>query len=215
MPRFDHHIHTTRYSPDSDIDPEVLLLRAKEYGLDGIVITEHDEQWTQPELDDLSSRADGLVVLSGVEVSAREGHFLVYGLPDLSDVGPGIRLRELVKVVRSRGAAIVAAHPYRWGQDFDEILLDHGPVFDGLELVSNNVLSDMRPRIARAASKHKLGVTGSSDAHDDWVIGCYHTEFAGPIRTMADFVAAIRSGQGRPRHRIGAELTTGPVEVDD
>ena len=45
MPKFDHHLHTSRHSPDSVIDPCALIERARAVGLDGVVITEHDYQW--------------------------------------------------------------------------------------------------------------------------------------------------------------------------
>lgn len=212
MPKFDHHVHTTRYSPDSLIDPDDLIERAREVGLDGVVITEHDAQWDPDELDDLRGRADGLVVLSGVEVSAREGHFLVYGLPDLDDVEPGIALADLIRVVRGREAAIVAAHPFRWGQEFDLILGDHGPVFDALELVSNNITPETRRQTQRVLKAHRsLGATGSSDGHDLEVVGCYYTEFPDPVRSMADFVAMLRRRAGRPGSGRGLPQTSGRV----
>src|SRR5579883_1386079 len=139
MSKFDHHLHTARHSPDSIIDPWELIEHAREIGLDGLVITEHDYQWEADELAELNAKANGVRVFAGAEISAREGHFLVYGLPDLQDVECGIDLGSLLEVVKGRGAAIVAAHPFRWDQEFDEILATHGPVFDGLELVSNNV----------------------------------------------------------------------------
>jgi predicted metal-dependent phosphoesterase TrpH len=212
MLKFDHHIHTSRHSPDSLIEPRVLIMRARALELDGVVITEHDYQWTPEELAGLAAEAGGLKVFAGAEVSAREGHFLVYGLPDLEEAPCGIGLAELVRVVRAHGAAIVAAHPFRWGQDFAGIVKTHGPVFDALELVSNNVSPETRRRTERLVREHRLGATGSSDAHDTGTIGCYFTEFPGPIETMADFVAALRQRTGRPRHRADAWLASGPVE---
>src|SRR5215218_5810840 len=105
MPKFDHHLHTRRHSPDSVINPLVLIERARAVGLDGVVITEHDYQWAADELADLAARADGLKVFSGVEVSTREGHFLVYGLPDLEEAPCGIALADLLEAVREHDAA--------------------------------------------------------------------------------------------------------------
>src|SRR5258708_14083259 len=105
MPKFDHHLHTSRHSPDSIIDPLVLIERARAVGLDGVVITEHDYQWEADELADLAARADGLKVFSGVEVSTREGHFLVSGLPDLADPPGGIALADLLGAVPGQSTA--------------------------------------------------------------------------------------------------------------
>src|SRR3954447_12554841 len=212
MPKFDHHLHTSRHSPDSIIKPLTLIEHARANGLDGVVITEHDYQWEAGELADLSAQAGGLKVFSGAEVSTREGHFLVYGLPDLDDAPCGIALGELLKVVRRHGAAIVAAHPFRWDQDFREIVEEHGPAFDALELVSNNVTPETREKTARLLREHPMGATGSSDGHETGAIGCYYTEFPDPIAAIADFVAALRRRSGRPRHRPGAWQASGPVD---
>lgn len=212
MAKIDHHLHTSRHSPDSIIEPRVLIERAHAAGLDGVVITEHDFQWDRDELADLARIADGLVVLSGVEVSAREGHFLVYGLPDTRDVGPGIALADLLKVVRGHGAAIIAAHPFRWDQDFAGLVAAHGPSFDAVELVSNNVTFETRRKAETLLRATPMGTTGSSDGHVPDAVGCYFTEFPGPVRTMADFVAALRHQAGRPRHRPGAWQACGPVD---
>jgi predicted metal-dependent phosphoesterase TrpH len=210
--KFDHHMHTKRHSPDSEMDPYLLVERAREIGLDGVVITEHDYQWQAGELSELAARAAPLRVFSGAEISAREGHFLVYGLPSLEDVPPGVALADLLSTVRRHQAAIVAAHPFRWDQPFDSIVADHGPVFDALELVSNNVSPETRAKTEALLRRHSMASTGSSDAHEIKVVGCYFTEFDMPIETITDFVGALRSHRGRPRHRPGANLASGPVE---
>ena len=210
--KFDHHLHTARHSPDSSIDPWELLERAREVGLDGLVITEHDYQWEDDELSELAGRATPMRVFSGAEISAREGHFLVYGLPSLDDVPAGVELAELLRVVRRQEAAIVAAHPFRWDQPFDQIVAEYGPVFDALELVSSNVTVETRTKTEALLRAHLMGATGSSDAHDLRTLGCYFTEFDRPIYSIADFVAALRGRGGRPRHSAFADLPSGPVD---
>jgi predicted metal-dependent phosphoesterase TrpH len=209
--KIDHHMHTKRHSPDSEIDPLLLIERARLIGLDGLVITEHDYQWEADELLELAARAAPLRVFSGAEISAREGHFLVYGLPSLDEVPPGVTLADLLQSVRRHHAAIVAAHPFRWEQPFDAIVAEHGPVFDALELVSNNVSRETRAKTEALLSEHPMASTGSSDAHEIDVVGCYFTEFEGPVESISEFVAALRDRRGRPRHRPGAYLTSGPV----
>jgi len=210
--KLDHHIHTSRHSPDSEIDPRELVVRAREIGLDGVVITEHDYQWTPDELAELAALAAPLSVFSGAEISAREGHFLVYGLPSLDDAPSGISVEDLLLVVRRHQAAIVAAHPFRWDQPFDEIIAEHGAAFDALELVSNNITPDIRARTQALLRIHPMAATGSSDAHEIDVVGCYFSEFPRPVHSIADFVAALRGRDVRPRHRAGARLTSGPTD---
>ena len=53
MISIDLHVHTSRYSFCSHISPEELIRLAPERGIDGIVITEHDWQWTNEEIKNL------------------------------------------------------------------------------------------------------------------------------------------------------------------
>ncbi len=211
MAKLDHHLHTSRHSPDSILDPGDLIAEAKLCGLDGVVITEHDFQWAADELAELQARAGDLIVLSGAEVSTREGHFLVYGLPHLKDAPAGIAVKDLIEVVRAHDAAIVAAHPFRWDQDFRSIVVACKAHFDGIELVSNNVSPTTRSKSQSLLAEFPMGTTGSSDGHDRETIGCYFTEFPGPVRTMADFVRAIRSRTGKPRSGKGKHQSCGPA----
>jgi predicted metal-dependent phosphoesterase TrpH len=204
MMLFDLHMHTRRYSPDSEIDPFDLVRRAREIGLDGIVITEHDRLWPEDELEELRAAAPGLVVLGGVEVSGRNGDLLCYGVTDLTDLRRGMGWGELCREVRRQGGATVAAHPYRWGQDFDALLKEEQPDLTGLEVMSNNMDPDLRRRAAEFLERSaEYATLGNSDAHELAIVGVCCTEFNAEVRTSADLVAAIRGRKGRPRVRLG------------
>ena len=146
MMKFDLHMHTRRYSPDSEIDPLELVRRAKDIGLDGIVITEHDRLWPESELEELRAAAPGLVVLGGVEVSGRNGDLLCYGVSDITALPRGARWGDLCREVARQGGIAVAAHPFRWGQDFEGLLRDERPELGGLEMMSNNMVESLRQR---------------------------------------------------------------------
>jgi predicted metal-dependent phosphoesterase TrpH len=186
------------------MDPRVMLRRAQELGLDGIVITEHDWLWTEEELNELRAEAPGLVVLSGIEVSAREGHFLVYGVTDPFAVPRGIRVADLCREVHRQGGAVVAAHPFRFGQRFNDILQRDRPDLDGLELMSNNMDPDCRRKAAEVHSRLGLAGLGCSDAHHEDVLGFCYTDFDVPVHSMADLVSAIRGRRSTAHER--AEL---------
>jgi len=198
---FDLHLHTSRHSPDSVMEPFAMVRRAHELGLDGVVITEHDWLWTESELDELRAAAGGLLVLAGIEVSARQGHFLVYGVHNPFAVPRGMDVTQLCHEVHRQGGAVVAAHPFRWGQPFDEILRTDRPVLDGLELMTNNMDADCRRLAARVRDEHDLAGLGSSDAHQLDVLGICCTEFDGTIRDMRDLVDAIRQRRATARDR--------------
>ena len=193
--KFDLHLHTTRHSPDSEMDPASLLRRAQELGLDGFVITEHDWLWTEDELDELRAQAPGLRIFAGVEVSAWEGHFLAYGVRDPLAIPARMRVADLCREVHHQGGAVVAAHPFRWGQRFDDILRAERPELDGLELMTKNMDADCRRRAAAVWREYGLAGLGSSDAHHETELGVCYSEFAAPIRDARDLVEAIRGGK--------------------
>src|SRR4051812_3399664 len=190
--KFDLHLHTSRHSPDSSMDPRVMLCRAQELGLDGLVITEHDWLWTEDELNELRAEAPGLVVLSGIEVSTRQGHFLVYGVKNPFAVPRGINVADLCREMHRQGGAVVAAHPFRFGQKFRDILHSHRPELDGLELISSNMDADCRKKAADVFARNQWAGFGNSDAHHEDVLGVCYTEFEGNVRDMNDLVDAIR-----------------------
>jgi predicted metal-dependent phosphoesterase TrpH len=214
--RIDLHLHTTQYSADSIITPEQLLIDAKAAQLTGVVITEHDWLWSDEELAELNARpeATGLTVMAGVEVSAREGHFLCFGLPHLRDIEPGIYLKNLIEEVHGYGGVIVAAHPYRWDQDFDSIFNSYHHAISALELASKNVDTHSRTRVESLVKRRAWQpTTGSSDAHEPGQIGCYFTEFDTEIHEMKDFLNALKSGSIRARHNKSGEKwqQSGPI----
>jgi predicted metal-dependent phosphoesterase TrpH len=199
--RFDLHLHTSRHSPDSVMDPFSLLLRARDIGLDGLVITEHDWLWTDDELDELRRAQPDLVVLAGVEVSAREGHFLAYGIRDPLAIPKGIGVAALCREVHRQDGVVVAAHPFRWNQQFEDILRREKPDLDGLELMTSNMDADIRRKAEGVWQRQGWAGLGSSDAHSEPVLGACYTEFAETIRTNADLVAAIRNRSMIARER--------------
>jgi predicted metal-dependent phosphoesterase TrpH len=199
--KFDLHLHTSRHSPDSIMPPQIMVSRAREIGLDGVVITEHDWLWTEDELDELRAIDPGLVVLAGVEVSTRQGHFLVYGITDPFAVPNGIGVADLCLEVHRQGGAVVAAHPYRWNQPFDDILRTERPELDGLEMMSNNMDAETRRRAAELNGRLRLAGLGNSDAHRVETLGCCYTEFGAPVRDVRDLVEAIRGRKTEPFDR--------------
>ena len=199
--KFDLHLHTSRHSLDSIMAPESMVQRAREIGLDGVVITEHDWLWTEQELAQLRQSAPDIFIFAGIEVSAKQGHFLAYGVSNPFAVPHGIGVAELCREVHRQGGAVVAAHPYRWNQPFDDILETERPDLDGLELMSNNMDAEIRCRAAALNARVRLAGLGNSDAHRVETLGCCYTEF-GVIRDMSDLVEAIRGRKSTPVERV-------------
>jgi predicted metal-dependent phosphoesterase TrpH len=196
--KFDLHIHTRRHSPDAETDPFVLVKAATAAGLDGIVITEHDYLWTEPELEELRAVAPGLVILAGIEVTGRGGDVLCYGVTDPFAVPRGTPWPELCRAVHAQGGVAVAAHPNRWEQPFEKIVREQRPELDGIEVMSKNMDADLRKRAAELLVKFPhFAQLGNSDSHEQATVGCCYTDFNATIRTTADLVTAIRGKKGK------------------
>jgi predicted metal-dependent phosphoesterase TrpH len=138
-------------------------------------------------------------------VTCREGHFLTYGVRDPFALPHGIRVADLCREVHRQEGAVVAAHPFRWGQRFDEIMEKVKPELDGLELRTSNMDEDCRRRAAVMQKTFNLAGLGSSDAHSESVLGFCYTEFDAPVRNARELVAAIRSRRSSAHDGIASK----------
>ena len=197
-----------------------LVLRAKEAGLDGVCVTDHDRFLDADEARRVSE-AHGLLVLPGSEVTTDEGHLLVFGLTGY--VFGMHKTSFLESLVRKAGGAIVAAHPYRrsyradaprGSERYRRIVRSagHNPLYgvaDAVEIL-NGRGSQGENEFAYDLSV-ELGMNGvaSSDAHRTGDVGTFATEFQRPIRDLDDLVTELRAGRARP---VVLDEGTGPHE---
>ena len=199
----DLHVHTRRYSGCSSIEPEDLLERALEIGLDGIALTEHGILWPSGPLEELRRTAGRrLRILVGQEVAcySREGRFegelLVFGVDRA--LGSNSSAAELISTVRTVGGIVIAAHPYKPSRtgvgyyglgnalscyDVDAIELGH-PDHDGRSIIEG----------ARLSVVGNIPATGGSDAHSLSALGAYATLCLRDVACEKDLAAAVRQG---------------------
>ncbi len=205
----DLHTHTFPKSQDSVLEPDTLLRHAKQAGLDGVCLTEHDGFWDPETLEEWSRRY-GLLVLPGCEVTTEDGHLLVYGLDRYIF---GMHRASFVKeLVDQAGGAMVIAHPYRgryrrerdvspdrFQEAVDRAALD--PVLAMTRAVEthNGRGSEAQNRFSQAL-RERLGAfgTGASDAHSVAEVGTFATEFDAPIRSLSDLIRELRAGRYHP-----------------
>ena len=113
--KLDLHVHT-QFSADSVADPEAIIASAKEKGLDGIAITDHNtsecvDYYLERGLMRPDGRAvDGFLIVPGQEITTSEGHLLALGvhLPYLKGVSPA----EAIDIIHRKGGIAVPPHPY-------------------------------------------------------------------------------------------------------
>jgi predicted metal-dependent phosphoesterase TrpH len=204
----DLHAHTQPLSHDSSLTPDELIAAAKEAGLDGVCLTEHDFFWDQDEVRRLARR-HGFLVIPGVEVNTENGHILVFGLDEY--VYGMHRMHELAALVEKAGGAMVAGHPYRRQLPFE--LRHEGDWSEALEAAARNPAyghvnaietlngrGTIRENQFSQALSEILGLSAAagSDSHDLKDVGRCATEFEVTITGLEDLIAALKSGWFRP-----------------
>jgi len=201
--RIDLHCHSI-HSHDNHLEPEDLIHRAKELGLDGVCFTEHNSFNSSRPVSELAV-PDGFVVLRGVEVSTDSGHLLVYGVQNDSWNSWGrntyLKLEKVLDRVHSLGGICVPAHPFRGWQSLGDGVFSSGP-FDALETHNGVNGPTQNLRAVQAAEKLGLPSTGGSDCHSLEQVGCAYTEFSNTVRSMKDVIGEIKAGNCRGRFRI-------------
>src|SRR5256712_3758200 len=177
--KIDLHTHSF-FSADGVSSPEQLIAAAREKGLNGVAITDHNTCDAMTYLLDQGlMREEGLpvddfLIIPGVEVTTAEGHLLCIGatLPNLK----GKPAREVCELIHDRGGLAIPPHPYdlfRAGIRFNT--LETLPV-DAIEVF--NAATTLR-RYNRYAFKYAqirgLPMTAASDAHHAAAVGTAYT----------------------------------------
>jgi len=193
----DMHMHTTRYSRCSRIDPAHLINQAVRAGLDGIVITEHHHQWTQHEIADLVSKSGhpGFLVMAAFEYTSNKGDILIYGVPNehVKEFTPAWAPEKAIALAQRYGGVCVAAHPTREGMSFDKRIANLP--LAALEVASVNLKPHEQRLAQRLAECINKPMVACSDAHDIQAVGMYATEFSDLILGIRDLQAALLNGR--------------------
>ncbi len=201
--RIDLHVHTNRYSPCAEtLDPERLGKTAHDAGLDGLVITEHDAMWTEKEVQVLKQKIDHKVkIYRGVEVSSSDGHFIVIGLKDMTNIQVGISAIELFAITKKANAVVILAHPQRSGcgaKIFPENINWHKYV-DAIEVASTCTFGQYEVDARRLGTETGLSTVAGSDAHCLDRVGSTYTEFNFLPANELELAAAIIENVGTPK----------------
>ncbi|ADB62542.1 PHP domain protein [Haloterrigena turkmenica DSM 5511] len=197
----DFHVHSDD-SYDGHEPIELILEQAADIGLDGVVITDHDEIGESLRAAELAPEY-GLIGIPGVEVSTRHGHLLAIGVEERPD--PGQPFTETVAAVRDLGGIAIVPHPFQRSR--------HGvrkrriEDVDAIETYNSMVFTGYRNRRARTfARRHEYPQIGASDAHYLPNVGKAYTEIlvSPDAATGADIdgdelVAAILEGRTQIR----------------
>lgn len=200
--RFDLHVHTT-ISPCSNLDMGDILQNARDFGLDGICITDHQTMEIRHSFKE-GVQDDGLCVIVGMEYTTSDGDFLVFG--PLEDISPDLSTVELFELLEKCGGVAVAAHPFRTLRPVDEYLIQEG-LCGIIETVNgrNSYLENLWADNCRR--KYDLTHTGGSDAHSLEELGKVVTRFTMPVKSCSDLIFALKNNRCYPEWNMPGHLS--------
>ncbi len=195
----DMHLHQDRHSFDSHVSLEDIIEEAKNKGLDGICITDHDNLGLREIVKNFYT--EDLKIFVGVEILTTQGDILVIGLDKVPDkmVTPD----ELLTLVHEQGAVAIAAHPYRKNnRGLEDHIYEHASdsllPLTAVEVLNGSTPEYLNLQAAKTACESGLAMTGGSDAHFKERVGLMATRFAYPIETEAELIAALKKGDCEP-----------------
>ncbi|TYL39771.1 phosphoesterase [Natronococcus pandeyae] len=217
----DFHVHSDD-SYDGHEPIELVLEHAADIGLDGVVITDHDEISESLRAAELAPEY-GLVGIPGVEVSTRHGHLLAIGVEERPD--PGQPFMDTVETVRELGGVAIIPHPFQRSRH--GVRKRHIRDADAIEVYNSMLFTGYRNRRARTFARRRgYPEIGASDAHYLPNVGRAYTEIlvtpdeANPTKADIDgddLIDAILEGRTQirgkrtPVHKSTIQYAKGAV----
>jgi predicted metal-dependent phosphoesterase TrpH len=210
--RADLHLHTRASDGLMSARALVEYVDAKT-DLDVIAITDHDETSAALEAREWAARRGLRVqVVTGVEVTTREGHLLALFIEERP---PALRsLQASAEWVMARGGLCLAPHPFtRWTHSLPGRSMlravEHGWLA-GVEVLNASPAGRAsHTRAVRFAEQHGLAAVGGSDAHMLGVVGLSRTRFPGDspddLRRAIDSATTFAEGRFASPREIAAE----------
>ena len=189
---FDMHVHQNRHSSDSKMDIYKGIEYAKEIGLDGICITDHDNLGLRPLAKALSDQS-GIQVIVGVEIYTLDGDILCFGIDEMPE--ERLSAQETIDFVLERGGACIAAHPYRHNRRGLEDVMFQVSGLTAIEGYNGRTKAEDNRRALAAAKHLNIPVTGGSDAHTIEELGNYVTVFEEAIYDEKSLISALKAGK--------------------
>ena len=191
--KIDLHVHSAN-SGDNPTDPEEVIMKAIERGLDGIAFTEHYSYGASEGVEALREKyRNSIMVLRGVEFSAAEGHCLVFGANTDRLSLKYAPVADLVRIVNEQGGVVIPSHPYRGVNSLGNMVRKIAG-FCAIEGYNGCNMHPYNLKAVKTAQALNLPITGGSDAHTAGEIGSCYTEFRDAV-TYDNFIELLKQGR--------------------
>jgi len=207
--RADVHMHTNL--GDGWASPARVIQEATRRQLTLIAVTDHDHIEGAKRVEELLASQDlPLQMITGVEVSTRQGHLL--GLFVKKAPKPGRPVEESIDAIKEQGGLVIIPHPLgilvpSLSRKKIDALLEKGYQIDGIETYNPTPANAAQRATVRTANQDwHLAETGGSDAHFWQHIGAAYTLFPGSTPEelrQAILARTVRAGgQEQPPVRL-------------
>jgi predicted metal-dependent phosphoesterase TrpH len=190
--RIDLHVHS-KFSGDTDSEPEESVLHAIRAGLQGIAFTEHYSYEASGFAEGLREKyKDKIMIFRGVEFSSAEGHCLVFGVNTDTLSIKNASIENIIPLVNGKGGVVIPTHPFRGSNSIGDRIID---LKDLCALEGHNGYAHyfQNAKAVRTAEELKLPYTGGSDAHLSHEVGACYTEFRHVV-TYDNFIDLLLGG---------------------
>ena len=195
--RLDLHLHTTK-SVDSSVRLEDAVRKAKQHGLDGFAVTDHD---LLAEIPMGLPEDSGLIIVPGMEISADGAHVLAFDIQE--PIPMKLTIPETVDRIHAQGGIAVIAHPYSVFRTWVNSTEIEGAGFDCVEVINAHQFPFGYTLAKNRGLAERLGLpqTGGSDAHTPRTVGRAYTIFESDSRDVEGVLGALREGRTRAEGR--------------
>lgn len=190
--KIDMHIHSEE-SPDGITSVERIVDNARDCGLDGISITDHD--YYDSERQRHLRETTDLIVVPGQEVTTNQGHVLAYFIDE--EIESFRDASDVVEDIHDQNGLAVMAHPFRLRENYPDHYFE---LFDAIEVFngrSGDPDDSTSPNYyTRQVVEHNdiTAVTGGSDSHVPWTVGNGVTELTAKSDLSAIREAILNGG---------------------
>ncbi|MEW6052739.1 MAG: CehA/McbA family metallohydrolase [Nitrospirota bacterium] len=193
----DMHVHTS-FSPCSLMRIPQVIAKARESGIDGICITDHDTTASEYEMRKIASN-ESLCIIIGIEYTTFQGDFLVFG--PTGNMPSDMDAETLLGWAKRSGGICIPAHPFRRSRPADISILKSCHVIESLNGRNRRSENDTCRNWLKEYGNGTMEI-GGSDAHTPNEIGHVVTVFKKNIYSVDDLVRELASGSFSPMERF-------------
>ncbi|GKX67320.1 PHP domain-containing protein [Inconstantimicrobium mannanitabidum] len=196
--KIDLHLHTSERSKCSIATEEQQIKAAISYGLDAIVISDHNKLVPVQHIEELNEKYKPFKIFGGIEITIHGNNnmnedILVIGLHDEILQEKTWTYEEVYNFVKSRGGYIALNHPFRYSE---EVNIDiERCIPDAIEVHSTNISRLDEQLITDLAKRLGSKLICNSDAHNIIHTGIYYNDIGGNPKNDKELVEKLLAGE--------------------